>query len=91
MAPLPWDDFKAFLRKGLGESKAPVDLIWSRIKRDFQYQQEKVQDWAAHLDHLQSILLEFLADGAPPEAVPIRYFREGLKPSIKAYMEQCGR
>lgn len=88
---MSWDDFKAFLRKNLGDSKAFVDLIWSRIKRDFQYQQEEVQDWTAHLDHLQSILLEFDADGATTEAVAIRYFREGLKPSIKAQMEQCGR
>ena len=40
--------------------------------------------------HLQSILLEFDADGAPEESTLIRLFREGLKPLIKAQMEQYG-
>ena len=53
--------------------------------------QEEVQDWASHLEHLQSILLEFDAEGAPEESDLIRFFREGLKPSIKAQMEQRGR
>ena len=68
-----------------------MDTIWSRIKRDSQYQQEEVQDWAAHLEHLQSILIEFDADGAPEESAVVRFFREGLKPSVKAQMEQRGR
>ena len=68
-----------------------MDATWSRIKRDSQYQQEEVQDWASHLEHLQSILLEFDAEGAPEESDLIRFFREGLKPSIKAQMEQRGR
>ena len=68
-----------------------MDSTWSRIKRDSQYQHEEVQDWASHLEHLQSILLEFDADAAPEESDLIRFFREGLKPSIKAQMEQRGR
>lgn len=52
---------------------------------------EEIRDWASHLEHLQSILLEFDADGAPEESDQIRFFREGLKPSIKAQMEQRGR
>ena len=67
-----------------------MDATWSRIKRDSQYQQEEVQDWASHLEHLQSILLKFDAEGAL-ESDLIRFFREGLKPSIKAQMEQRGR
>ena len=90
-APLPWVEFKAFLRKSLGDSRAFVDTTWSRIERDSQYQQEEVQDWASHLEHLQSILIEFDADGAPEDSALIRYFREGLKPSVKAQMEQRGR
>lgn len=75
----------------ISETHAFVDTIWSRVKRDSQYQQEEVQDWASHLEHLQAILLEFDADGAPEESELIRFFREGLKPSVKAQMEQCSR
>ena len=88
--PLSWVEFKAFLRKNLGDSKAFVDNVWSRVKRDSQYQQQEVQDWASHLEHLQSILQEFDADGAPKESDLIRFFREGLKPSVKTQMEQRG-
>lgn len=68
-----------------------MDNIWSKLKRDSQYQLEEVQDWAAHLEYLQSILLEFDDAGAPEEFYLIRFFREGLKPSIRAQMEQRGR
>ena len=50
-----------------------------------------MQDWAAHLKYLQSILLEFDADGAPKEGTMIIYFRKGIRPSIWAEMEQRGR
>lgn len=52
--------------------------------------QEEVQDWASHLEHLQAILIEFDADGALEESHLIRFFREGIKPSVKAQMEQRG-
>ena len=52
---------------------------------------EEAQDWASHLQHLQSILAEFDSVGAPDELTMIRYFREGLKPSIKVEMEQQDR
>ena len=84
---VPWEEFKAFLRKNLGDSRSFVDTIWSNIKRDSQYQLEEVQDWASHLEHLQSILVEFDADGALVKSNLIRFFREGLKPSIRAQME----
>ena len=88
---MTWPEFKGFLKKNLGDSRAFVDSIWSKTKRDSQYQDETVQDWAAHLEYLQSILLEFNADGAPKEGTMIRYFREGLKPSIWAEIEQRSR
>lgn len=47
---------------------AVVDTISGKAKRDSQYQQEEVQDWASHLEHLQAILLEFDADGALEES-----------------------
>ena len=84
---VPWEEFKAFLRKNLGDSRAFVDIIWSNIKRDSQYQLEEVQDWAFHLEHLQSILVEFDANGALVKSSLIRFFREGLKPLIRAQME----
>ena len=91
VGPLPWIDFKAFLWKNLGDSQAFVDTTWSRVKRDSQFQQEEVQDWASHLEHLQSILQEFDEEGAPEESNLIRFFRKSLRPSIKAQMEQRGR
>ena len=89
--PLTWDKFKAFLRQSLGESTAFVNGIWSRIKRDSQYQQEEVQDWASHLIHLQSVLREFDTRCAPTEEVLCRYFYEGLRPSIRLWIDEEGR
>ena len=72
----------------MGESKSFVDSIWKKLKRDSQYQLEEVYDWASHLKHLQSILIEFDPVAAPTESTMVRYFEEGLKPSIKAEMDQ---
>ena len=66
-------------------------MTWSRVKHDSQFQQKEVQDWASHLEHLQSILQEFDKERAPEESDLIRFFREGLRPSIKAQIEQRGR
>ena len=88
---MTWAKFKTFLRKNLGDSWAFVDSIWSKLKRDSQYQLEEVQDWAAHLEYFQSILLEFDDAGAPKEFYLIRFFREGLRPSIRVQIEQQGR
>lgn len=57
--------------------------IWSTLRRDVQHQLEKVQDWAAHLEHPQSILLEVDANNAPEEGQLGRNFYDGLKPLIK--------
>ena len=72
----------------MGESKSFVDGIWRKLKRDSQYQLEEVYDWASHLEHLQSILQEYDPVAAPTEVTMVRYFEEGLKPSIKAEMDQ---
>ena len=88
LTPITWTEFKAFLRKNLGESKSFVDGIWRKLKRDSQYQLEEVYDWASHLKHLQLVLLEFDSVAAPTEVTMIRYFEKGLKPSIKAEMDQ---
>ena len=88
VAPITWTEFKAFLRKNLGESKSFVDSIWKKLKKDSQYQLEEVYDWASHLKYLQSILIEFDPLAAPTESTMVRYFEEGLKPSIKAEIDQ---
>ena len=89
--PLTWDKFKAFLQKSLGESTVFVNSIWSKIKRDSQHQQEEAQDWASHLEHFQSILVEFDPRCAPTEDVLCRYFYEGLRPSIRLWVDEEGR
>ena len=55
VALLPWVEFKAFLRKSQDDSRVFVYITWSRIRQDFQYQQEEVLHWASHLEHPQSI------------------------------------
>ncbi len=82
LIPISWDEFKAFLRKTLGDSRVFVDSYWTKIRRDSQYQQEKVLDWAAHLEHLQAVLKEFEPSDAPNKITFIRYFQEGLRPFI---------
>ncbi len=80
---LSWKEFKALLRKSLGASNAFVGSIWSRMRGEAQYQLKEVQDWAAHLEQLRSILLEFDADCAPIEGQLSRTFYDWLRPSIK--------
>ena len=86
--PITWSEFKNFLRKNLGDSQAFINSIWSKFRRDFQYQLEEAQDYASHLQHLQLILVEFGTIGAPNEPTMVCYFQEGLKPSIKVEMKQ---
>ena len=42
--PITWPEFKAFLRKDLGSSQAFIDSIWSKFRRDSQYQLGEVRD-----------------------------------------------
>ena len=88
LIPITWTEFKAFLQKNIRESKSFVDRIWKKLKRDSQYQLEEVYDWASHLEHLQSILLKFDLVVAPTEVTMVKYFKKGLKPSIKVEIEQ---
>ena len=83
--------FKSFLHKDLGSSQAFINSIWNKFRRDSQYQLKETQDWASHLQHLQSILVEFDPIQIPNELTMICYFREGLKPSIKIEMKQQDR
>ena len=82
-----WDEFKAFLRRSLGDSQAFVDTYWRKIKRDSQHQLEEVLDWAAHLEHLQAVLQEFDPTATLKEKIMIRCFLEGLRSSIWAQLD----
>ena len=46
--PITWFDFKTFLQKDFGSSQAFIDSIWSKFKKNSQYQLEEAQDWASH-------------------------------------------
>ena len=85
--PMTWEEFKDFLRKNLGDDRAFANSILSQFRRVSQHQQESVLEWAAHLEHLQSILLAYDPVGAPAEPTMLRYFREGLRPSILAELQ----
>ena len=75
----------------MGDSQVFVDAYWGKIKKDSQYQLEEVLDWAAHLEHLQAVLQEFHLATTPNKEIMIRYFREGLKPSVRAHLDDQGR
>ena len=88
--PITWAKFKHFLQKNLGDSRAFVDSIWKKIKRNSQYQDKLVQDFAVYLEYLQSILIEFDPKCAPEEGTMIWYFQEGLRLLIRVKIEQRG-
>ena len=90
-APFTWVEFKAFLQQSLGESTAFVTNIWTKIKRDSQHQQEEVQDWGFHPQHLKSILVEFDPRCAPTKEMLYRYFHKSLKPSIRLWIDKEGQ
>ena len=74
-----------------GDSQAFVDTYWEKSKKDSQHQLEEVLDWAAHLEHLLVVLQEFDFATTPNKEIMIRYFREGLRPSIRAQLDTRGR
>ena len=86
-ALITWAEFKNFLRKNLGDDWAFVNSICSKFRRDSQYLAKSVLDWVAHLEHLQSIRLEYDLIGASTKSTMLRYFREDLKPFILAELE----
>ena len=72
----------------MGESKSFVDSIYKKLKKDSQYQLEEIYDWTFQLKYLQSIQIKFDPVAAPTESTMVKYFEKGLKPSIKAKMDQ---
>ncbi len=61
------------------------------MRSDSQHQLEEFQYSAAHHEHLQSILLEFDADFAPLKGQLGRTSYDGLRPSIKLWIDKVGR
>ena len=84
-APLPRVEFKLSFGKVL---VAPVlwgvDTIWSRVKRNSQYQWEEVHNWASHLEHPQSI--KFDADRASESPTSFDFFKK----DVSLRLEQRG-
>ena len=72
----------------MGKSKSFVDNIWKKLKCDSQYQLEEIYNWASYLEHLLFILMEFDPTAISTESTRVRYFEKGLKPSIKAEIDQ---
>ncbi len=60
------------------------------MRRDAQHQLEEIQDWATHLEHLQSILLEFDANNAFREGQLGYTFCDGFRFSIKLWITNIG-
>ena len=48
---ITWPEFKNFFQKDLGDSQAFIDSIWSKFRKDSQYQLEEAQDYASHLQY----------------------------------------
>ena len=61
------------------------------MRRDSQYQLEEVQDWAAYLEQLQSIPLEFDTDCALIEGQLGCTLYDGLRPLIKLWIDEVSQ
>ena len=68
-----------------------MDIYYGKIKRDSQYQLEEVLDWAAYPKDMQAVFREFDPAAIPNKEIMIRYFLEGLKPSVRAQLDAHGR
>ena len=67
-----------------GDFQAFVNSYWAKIKRDSQYQLEKVLDWIAHLKHLQAVFQVFDSTIDYNKEILIHYFHKRLCLSIRA-------
>lgn len=91
MVPISLNKFKAFVRNWIGETSFFVDGIWSKTKKNSQFQVEEIQDRIAYLKYLQSILMEFDSVYTPTEDYLGQYCYEGLKPLIKVWLNEKRR
>lgn len=65
-----------------------MNYIWRKIRIASYYQLEEVIDWAAHLEYLQAVLIEFNITVAPNKDLLIWYFRHSLEFFIWAQLEK---
>ena len=76
--------------KNLGKSNAFVGHVWTKLKRDIQYQFEEIPTWAIHVKYLQSILLEFDANNTFGKSQLGQTFYDSVRPSIKLWIADIG-
>ncbi len=88
---MSWEEFKTVLRQNLRESDAFVGNVCSKMTSDSQHQLDEVQDWAAYLEHLPSISLEFDTDCSALESQLGRTFYDWLRPLINLWIDKVGR
>lgn len=58
------------------------------MRGNSQHQQEEFQDWAAHLDYLWSIFIEFDTDCVLLKDQLGCIFYDGLRPTIKLWIDE---
>lgn len=92
MVSITWNKFKMFLYKSLQKFRAFIDSYWAKIKRDLQYQIENTLDWAAHLEHLQVVVLkEFDPTTTPNKKTLICYLHRRLGLFIQIQLDNWRR
>ena len=88
LIPITWTKFKTFLQRNLKRYKSFVNSICKKLKTDSQYHLEELYNWSSHFKQFQSVLIEFDPAAAFMESTLVRYFEKGLKPFIKAKIDQ---
>lgn len=68
-----------------------LNNIWDIIQEDSQYLLKEVQDWAVHLEYLQSMLQEFDGSCAPLKRQLRRIFYTRLGLSINLWIDKVGQ
>ena len=67
-------EIQNFLQTNLGDDRAFANSILNQFKYISQHQQVSILELAAHLEHLQSILLAYDLVEAPAKSTMLRYF-----------------
>lgn len=76
--------------KSSKKSNAFVGYVWTKLRKDAQYQSKHVKDETAYLEYFLFILLEFDANNIPRKGQIGRYFYDGLKLLIKLWIADIG-
>lgn len=86
ISPLDLGQIQGLFERSLEEFNTFVGHVGTKLKRDAQRQSKKVQDWAAYMEHLLFILLEFSANNTPGEGQLGHIFYNSLRRSIKFWI-----